>query len=643
GVVVTRAAFDEFMQSADPDGQVMGWIGDLDGGRPAIESAATKILALLTSAPIPDEVASAIKNAASSIDEDRVSVRSSATCEDGLASAWAGQLETFLNVGPDEVLDEVRACWLSMFSTRALAYGAAHGYGHDKFGVAVVVQAMVPSEISGIGFSVHPVTQEPDLRLIEACFGQGEAIVSGRISPDQYVVKRGATEIVETEVGAQREGLFLDADSPEPVWRDLPKRGAERKLSDDQVLEYAAILDRVEAHYGHPVDTEWAYADGQFYLLQSRPITTLADEYREKVVDDAEPWIPVVRRPLNLLETSIISHWMDSRHAGLDLGFHVDRFMCIQDASNLAQMYVGKPDMEAALEFIRDLDRTDRDHLIAILDRGEEGYRRGQELLDHAEEITDIDQAAEHLVDIGKFTTAFPAWTLMALDAGHIEDPEVIRRAERLRSNSLYPKFARMVMAPIAERMVCELGGSEPERAGELATWRELHERSLTRDVLEQRLEGIRAGRRFVMQTLGQEERVDFVTETGYLMMRLAGQRQVVPPDDPDRISGQAAWPGVHRGRARVLLTSDPTGHEFDDGDVLVSLQSNPNLMPLLRHAGAIVTDDGGVACHAGIICRELKIPTIIGTGRATSTIHDGDIVEVDAMDQVVRIIERAS
>ena len=78
------------------------------------------------------------------------------------------------------------------------------------------------------------------------------------------------------------------------------------------------------------------------------------------------------------------------------------------------------------------------------------------------------------------------------------------------------------------------------------------------------------------------------------------------------------------------------------DGDVLVSIQSNPTLMPLLRHAGAIVTDDGGVACHAGIICRELKIPTIIGTGRATSAIHDGDLVEVDAIDQVVRILERA-
>src|SRR5690606_19043532 len=133
----------------------------------------------------------------------------------------------------------------------------------------------------------------------------------------------------------------------------------------------------------------------------------------------------------------------------------------------------------------------------------------------------------------------------------------------------------------------------------------------------------VHAGCRFVLQISGDIDRVQFVSETGYLIMRELGQREIVPPDDPDRVAGHAAWPGVHRGRARVLLTSEPDGIEIQDGDVLVSIQSNPTLMPLLRHAGAIVTDDGGVACHAGIICRELKIPTIIGTGRATSVIHD--------------------
>jgi pyruvate,water dikinase len=146
-----------------------------------------------------------------------------------------------------------------------------------------------------------------------------------------------------------------------------------------------------------------------------------------------------------------------------------------------------------------------------------------------------------------------------------------------------------------------------------------------------------------VFQILGNEERVRLVSETGYLLMRQAGRRQLVAADDPDLIAGQAAWPGVHRGRARVVMASNPDGHHLEDGEVLVSIQSNPNLMPLLRHAGAIVTDDGGVACHAGIICRELKIPTLIGTGRATSAIHDGDLVEVDAIAQVVRILERAS
>jgi phosphohistidine swiveling domain-containing protein len=289
------------------------------------------------------------------------------------------------------------------------------------------------------------------------------------------------------------------------------------------------------------------------------------------------------------------------------------------------------------------LDRTDRGKLVGLLERGHDVYQRGQTRLERGDEFDDIHHAGEFFAEIGRFTTAFPAWTLIALEQGHIDDPVVRELAEGLRSHSLYPEVSRRLLEPVAERISGELGFSQPKRACELATWKELERGLVDRETLEQRLEALEAGHQFVYQWLGDDERVRFVTETGYLLMREAGQREIVSADDPDRVSGQPAWPGVHRGRARVVLSSDPDDWEIEDGDVLVSLQSNPNLMPLLRHAGAIVTDDGGVACHAGIICRELKIPTIIGTGRATATIRDGDLVEVDATEGVVRILERAT
>ncbi|QEG37665.1 PEP/pyruvate-binding domain-containing protein [Bythopirellula goksoeyrii] len=642
GFVVTRPAFDTFMAMADPNGQVARWLADVDTGKIPVAEAAQAIVELLSSATIPAEISSAIIAGVNYLDVLSVSVRSSATCEDGTANAWAGQLDTFLDVAPENIESQVLACWLSIFRAPALAYGAAHGYGAGQFGVAVVVQEMISSEVSGIGFSVHPVTQEPDLRLIEACFGLGEAIVSGKIMPDQYVVRRGAQEIVESTRGKQRQGLFLEHGQPEPQWRELGERGGEPKMSGEQVLEYAMLLDRIEDHYGMPMDTEWALTDDTFHLLQARPITTLAQEYRDPIVDHSEPWMPFVRRPLSLLEASIISHWLDSRHAGEDFGFHCDRFLSIQDAAGMTTMFPPKVSFEAVLDHIRQLDRTDRNQLIAFLERGREIYRRGFERIERGEGFSNLDEAIEHFIEVGRYTTSLPASTLIALEQGHIDDPRVRELAEELRSHSLYPRFLSRLIEPIVKDLADRLGFSEPDRAPELVTWRELHQNSINRETLENRLEQVIAGRLFVYQMLGDEERVDFVTETGYLLMREMGQRQIIPPDDPDRIAGQAAWPGVHRGRARVVLTSEPDGIELNDGEVLVSIQSNPNLMPLLRHAGAIVTDDGGVACHAGIICRELKIPTIIGTGRATSAIHDGDLVEVDATQQLVRILERA-
>lgn len=642
GFVVTRPAFDAFMATADQDGQVAGWLADVDAGRMPVAEASRSIRGLLGEKPVPAEVSAAIAAGVQQLGVPRVSVRSSATCEDGTATAWAGQLETYLDVVPEEIEDRVRACWLSIFRPAALAYGAAHGYGAGQFGVAVVVQEMIASEVSGIGFSVHPVTQEPNLRLIEACFGLGEAIVSGAIVPDQYVVERGATTIVESVRGSQSQGLFREPGDPQPRWRDLGDRGAEAKLSDPQVLEYGGILDRIEAHYGYPVDTEWALAGETFHLLQARPITTLAKEYREPIIDNSVPWMRSLRRPLSLLEASIIARWLDCRHIGDDIGLQVDRFMAIQDSADLTTMFFWQEQFAALLDHLCDLDRRDRPRLIALLQHAHEVYQEDFERIETHQPFDDLDDAVEHLIEVGRYTTSLPATMLMAIDQGHIDDPQVRELAEGLRAHSLYPRYLSQLLEPVVRDIVGRLGFAETDHAPELLTWHELHNGSVDREILEERLEQVRAGYRFVYQMLEDEERVDFVTETGYLLMRESGQRQIVPPDDPDLISGQAAWPGVHRGRARVILKSEPEGYELEDGDVLVSIQSNPTLMPLLRHAGAIVTDDGGIACHAAIICRELKIPTIIGTGRATSAIHDGDLVEVDATEQVVRIIERA-
>ncbi len=215
--------------------------------------------------------------------------------------------------------------------------------------------------------------------------------------------------------------------------------------------------------------------------------------------------------------------------------------------------------------------------------------------------------------------------------------------AEGLRSHSLYPTIEHKIVAPLAAQVASKLGFAAPEMAPQLMTWNELHRHAISLDTLETRWAEIQAGKHFIFRSIDGQDSVRFVSQTGYLLMRLARQWQMLPNTNPDVLSGQAAWPGVCRARARVVMSADGSAETIEEGEVLVSIQSNPTLMPLLRHCGAVVTDDGGIVCHAAIIARELRKPTLIGTGQATTLIRTGDLVEVDTYAGQVRIIERAN
>ena len=642
GFVVTSAAFTNAIHSGDHQRFLQDVLRRLDANEVESSTAAEEIAAHLESVNVADDVAAAIDQGLKTLGVNLVSVRSSATCEDCGSSAWAGQLETYLNIRPEYVVGRVRDCWMSMFSSTALAYGAAHGYGAGQFAVAVVVQQMVDSDISGIGFSVHPVTQEPNMMLIEACLGLGEAIVSGRINPDQYVVERGSDKIIASVVGEQREALYVASGKSSGGWRELGARGNERKISDEQVVEYAHMLSQIHDHYGHPVDTEWAIENGQFQVLQARPITTLAEEYRESLIDLSIEWQPIVRRPQSLIEVSIASHWIDAQHVHNRLGIHIDRELAIQDQAGMAQLFQNKEACEASFVRVKEALRNDRELLVEMLQHGQQIYRNVQSQIEQGPDGFDtLDEAADFFAEVAQYTTIYPFWVLTILGNEEIDDPELRDLAEELRSRTLYPGIERKIIDPFVARLTADMGFSAPDEAPHVVTWSELRRGRLDCDELESRLQAVRDGHRFIFQSIDGEDQVHFVRQTEYLLMRLAKQRQIVPHSDENQLAGSTAWPGHYTGRARVILSPDTVGQTFEEGEVLVSIQSSPALMPFLTRCGAIVTDDGGIACHAAIIARELRKPTLIGTQRATSTIHTGDLVEVDTYSGIVRILER--
>lgn len=268
GFVVLSNSFEKFMET----GLNVEIQSELDkvniNDVNSIGEASERIRSEIMLKEIPEDIKKEIINEFEKLKCEFVAVRSSATSEDSKDAAWAGQLETYLNTTKDNLIENVKKCFSSLFTPRAIFYRLEKKI-KDKVSVAVVVQKMVQSEISGIAFSVHPVTQDYNQMIIEAGIGLGEAIVSGQVTPDNYVVDK-QMNIIDINVGEQEKALVKKDN--ENVWITI--NNEEQKLTGKEIIELAGIILNIEKHYGFPVDVEWAKTD-KFYITQSRPITTL--------------------------------------------------------------------------------------------------------------------------------------------------------------------------------------------------------------------------------------------------------------------------------------------------------------------------------------------------------------------------------
>lgn len=239
------------------------------------EAAAT--LGRLPSA-LSGAMASAYRTLAERLGEGEVSVavRSSAVDEDGAAASFAGQHESYLNVvGLEAVAEAVQRCWASGRSARALDYRRHHGLGPEGGGMAVLVQQLVVADASAVVFSANPVTGSGDEVVINASWGLGESIVGGTVTPDSYVVQKTDLAITARQIGEKGRMTVLVAGGTREV--EVPRLFRSRPtLEDAQVTSLARLALALEATMGWPVDVECAYQGSQLYLLQCRPITTLA-------------------------------------------------------------------------------------------------------------------------------------------------------------------------------------------------------------------------------------------------------------------------------------------------------------------------------------------------------------------------------
>lgn len=288
GFAITVEGYDLFLKENDLITKIYGVLKTLDVNDPAqLEMASKQIQKMVLTGKIPTDIAqktiSAYKKLSGFMKNALVAVRSSATAEDMPSASFAGQQATFLDIkGEANLMNAVRECWASLFTARSIYYRVVNKIPHESVKISVVIQKMIQSKVSGVMFSIDPVKNDKDRIIIESVWGLGEMIVQGSVVPDTYVVQKGTFAILSKEISDQSiqlvriKGKTKNAEVPKKI------RG-KQKITDAQIITLAKWADKLQKHYYFPQDTEWAMEGGKLFIVQTRPVTTIAKNKEIKV------------------------------------------------------------------------------------------------------------------------------------------------------------------------------------------------------------------------------------------------------------------------------------------------------------------------------------------------------------------------
>lgn len=648
GFVVLSQAFEQFLKKTDLAAEIDTILHTVDTrAMHTVEHASERIQRMILEAKMPDDIKGDIQKHFEALGAEYVAVRSSATAEDSASAAWAGQLDSFLNTTEATLLKNVQKCWASLFTPRAIFYRFEQGLHSTHISVAVVVQKMVESEVSGIAFSVHPVTEDRNQLIIEAGYGLGEAIVSGQITPDSYVVEKSPRRIMDKNIAKQERGIFRKALAGNE-WREIESSKREsQKLSDEQILTLSEIIIGIEKHYDFPCDIEWAYEKGVFYIVQSRPITTLLKEGVKKIENQfgsADQWQRLFKmRGLGYLISDL---WVNRKPDGI--------FCAV--VNNEFTSYLLRTEMEKTLnegvEMLsnRESFKNYRDSFVVYM-------KEMAACIDATLTGKSIDMSKlEVFLDLVVRGFGFYSKTeFYFTDRAYInatreqsqEKLEILEEHGRLKNDAraffntiFFGEKAALnrILICLSKEFLVPVENLLQYSQSELS---EL----LNGKVVEQ--EAIKR-RKLAFYMWGEKN--GLVIETGEPAQRaITSFLELVKPKEGEVITGIIAHGGNVTGRAKVVVSGY---HNFDDitsqieamqkGDILVSETTSPELMAACKKAGGIVTNQGGLLSHAAIVSRELNIPCVVGISNATDLIKDGDLVEVDADNGVVRIIKKS-
>jgi pyruvate,water dikinase len=281
GFAISARAYGTFLETTKANQKIDTLLSHMDiTDMKSQQNISKKIRDLIESLPMPKKMEKEILNAYQVLcrkvgrKNAAVAVRSSATAEDLPGASFAGQQDTFLNITQKNLLPTIKKCWSSLFTPRAIVYRSEKGFSNDEVLISVAVQELISSRASGVMFTLEPVSGDKDKVVIDASWGLGEAIVSGQVTPDEYVVTKGTYRILEKQVVKKNRQIVSDAKGG-TKWIPVPQEMRERSVLDDEtIIRLARYGVQIENHYGMPQDIEWAVDErGKIFILQARPET----------------------------------------------------------------------------------------------------------------------------------------------------------------------------------------------------------------------------------------------------------------------------------------------------------------------------------------------------------------------------------
>lgn len=312
GFAVTAQAFKSFIEKTNIKEKIFSLLKDLDvDDTSELQNVSKQIKEIVLKAEMPGDIKSDIIEAYENLNVDKslfekagkqaldiikagrdlpyVAVRSSATAEDLPEASFAGQQETFLNIrGNNHLIEAVKHCWASLYTARAIYYRVKNNFPHEKVLISVIVQKQIQSDKAGVIFSVNPVNNNENEILIEAGFGMGEAVVSGSITPDSYVLDKNSLKVKDKKLNTQEWMIVLDPNTKKNFKKTIEP--GKQVLNDYEIKKLGELTNMIEDHYKKPQDIEYAIEGPRIYIVQSRPITTLKkvetkEEAKEETAD----------------------------------------------------------------------------------------------------------------------------------------------------------------------------------------------------------------------------------------------------------------------------------------------------------------------------------------------------------------------